>query len=238
MTEVIDSTATADTGWSEATDGTANMTNGVSYPEQPSNPHNHRFTVSYDPNKPPFIVVRAQTAAELKEAFEELEESGALAAMGAAQSALKAQGMVGAGLGATTVIPAPQAPVQGFQQAPAGPPPPGYGQGAMPQQYPPQFAPQAPGSAPAAWQNAAGPQQPNGFGGGQQAGKQGPKPRPTDWPVVYKINVPFPQKESFKAFREQNKEILRGKVAWAGGGEYWIHGDVAQGFAQYSPMAA
>jgi hypothetical protein len=98
----------------------------------------------------------------------------------------------------------------------------------------PQAAQQwgAPPQAPAAQQWGVGAPQ-----GGQAANRQGPKPRP-NWPVVYKVNVPYQAKDQFKAFREANKDALKGKVAWAGGGDYWIHGDVVGGFAPYNPVAA
>lgn len=59
-----------------------------------------------------------------------------------------------------------------------------------------------------------------------------------DWPQVYKIDVPFNAKEQFKAFREQYKDAFKGKVSWAGGGGYWVHGDVVQSFANYNPVPA
>ena len=73
--------------------------------------------------------------------------------------------------------------------------------------------------------------------GGTQNGR-GPKPRPTDWPQVFRIEVPFQQKEAFKQYREQYKDAFRGKVAWAGGGGYWVHGEIVQSFAPYNPVAA
>jgi hypothetical protein len=59
-----------------------------------------------------------------------------------------------------------------------------------------------------------------------------------DWPQVFKIDVPFNRKDEFKAFREQYKDTFKGKLAWAGGGAYWAHGEVAQYLAQYNPVPA
>jgi hypothetical protein len=206
------------------------------YPDYPDNPHNHRYTLSYDPQKPPFLVVRANTVSELQDAFEELEEGGVYAAMGNAWRVMKAQASIGAGLGPTTPVPAPAGP-------PAQPTPP------APQapNYNPQMpGPGVPGTAPAAWQNVGAPTPPapqapqvgqwQGNGGGQ--GSRGPKPRPMDWGQVYKIDVPYQQKEAFKAFREQYKDAFKGKIAWAGGGAYWVHPEVVQSFANYSPVPA
>lgn len=199
------------------------------YPEYPGNPHNHRFTLSYDPQKPPFLVVRANTVADLKEAFQELEDGGVYAAMGNAWRVMKAQASVGAGLGPTTPVEAPQGP-------PAPP------QGAVPPPFGPNVSvPGAPGYAgPPVPQAPMPPAPPQGQWSGQAPanGNRGPKPRPADWPVCYKIDVPFQQKDAFKAHREQYKDYFKGKVAWAGGGGYWVHGDVVQAMAAYNPVPA
>lgn len=185
---------------------------GPGYPELPSNPHNHVYTWSPKLPDGSMLVIRSNTADGLAEAAE-------------AVSAVAGRLMAAWGNATGRQTPATPPPFGPNVSAPMAP---GY-QGPPVQQAPQWGAPQQP---------AFGGQQQGGFGGGaQQGNRQGPKPRP-DWPMVYKINVPFQGKDAFKAFREQNKDTLRGKVAWAGGGDYWVHGDVAQGFAQWNPVAA
>lgn len=197
-----------DGGWGEATGKDA------TFPEVPSNPHNHVYTWSPKLPDGSMLVIRANTPADLV---------GAVQAMAPLADQLRAAWSAVAG------APAPQAPApaaqQPWNQQPA-------------QQFPNQPFPGQP-----AWQTTGAPQAPaqQGWGGGapQQGGgnRQGPKPRP-NWPQVYKVNVPFNSKDAFKAFREQNKEVLKGKVAWAGGGDYWVEGSVVQGFAQFNPVPA
>lgn len=202
-----------DGGWGEATGKDA------TFPEVPNNPHNHVYTWSPKLPDGSMLVVRANTPADLV---------GAVQAMAPLAAQLKAawQAVVG------QPQPAPQAPQGGFQPQQQGFPQPA-------QQFPNQPFPGQP-----AWQQAGAPQAPaQQWGGGAPQGgapagnRQGPKPRP-NWPQVYKVNVPFPMKDAFKAFRNENQEALKGKVAWAGGGDYWIEGSVVQGFAQYNPMPA
>lgn len=183
----------------------------ATFPEVPNNPHNHVYTWSPKLPDGSMLVVRANTPADLV---------GAVQAMAPLAAQLKAAwaAVVGQPQSAPAASQGGFQPQQQFNQQSA-------------QQFPNQPFPGQP-----AWQQAGAPQGQFG-GGGQQTNRQGPKPRP-DWPQVYKINVPFPAKDAFKAFREQNKEILKGKVAWAGGGDYWIEGSVAQGFAQWNPVAA
>lgn len=111
-------------GWDDSADG-------ESYPEYPANPHNHRYTISMN-GQGPMLVVRANTAAEAKEAFEELEDAGTGAAMGRAWAAVRAGAALGNGLGAT---PAPAAPA-----APGVPVPPPVAAG-VPAPPPPPAAP-------------------------------------------------------------------------------------------------
>ncbi|MGI5400604.1 hypothetical protein ACQEVG_14320 [Streptomyces sp. CA-135486] len=202
----------------------------VSYPESPANPHNHRYTLSYDPQKPPFLVVRASTIQELQDAFQELEEGGVYAAMGNAWRVMKAQASVGAGLGPTTPVSAPPAAVQPvpLPQAP---------QAQYPQ--PAQTQPGVPGTAPAQWQNVGAPPPPppaqGGFNGGS-GNRAEPKPRPP-WPQVFRISIARGD-TSFKDYRAANQQYFKGKVAWAGGGDYWIHGEVVQSVAQWNPVPA
>jgi hypothetical protein len=189
---------------------------GATYPERPDNPHEAPLSVNFKPGGTPQLTVRGRTVQEHMELLEQVQSSGLLGLISSVNSLFGGQG----------AAPAPQAPPQQpWNQQPAQP---------MPNQpYPGQPA----------WQTAGAPQAPAQQWGGQppqaqQGGnRQGPKPRPT-WPQVYKINVPFNGKDAFKAFREQNKEILKGKVAWAGGGDYWVEGSVVQGFAQWNPVAA
>jgi hypothetical protein len=220
-------------GWTEAEGGT----------EIPSVPQgtavavskqltDHKYVLSIAPDKAPFLVIRAESAQELNQAFTELEMNGVWANIAAHHQTAKAHANVGAGLGPVTpVVPLQNAVQQGFQNQAAN----------APQWGPPNGAAGQPGTAPAAWQNAGAPAPQQGWGGGQPqggaGGQQGPKPRP-QWPSVFKINVPFAAKDQFKDFRNQNAQALRGKVAWAGGGDYWIHGDVVGGFQQYNPQPA
>lgn len=211
-----------DTNWGENEEQSAPETT-PRYPEHPSNPHNHRFTVSMD-NRGPMVVVRANTATEVNEAFQELETAGTTGVLAGVFSHLKAEMQVAQGLGPVTPVQAPQgAPVA--PQAPAMPQAPQFptmgtmGQQMAQQGPPPQWA--APAAIP------------------QQGGNsRGPKPRPADWPQVYKIDVPFNAKDQFKAFREENKDYFKGKIQWAGGGGYWVHGDVAQSLGNFNPVPA
>jgi hypothetical protein len=212
-----DFTGGEDSGWDGATG--ANVAPTATHPEYPYSLADHVYTWSPKLPDGSMLVIRSQTADGLVEAVETVAPLAQR--LTAAWRAVAAQ---------------PQTPAMagGFQPA------------AAPQQFnqqPAQPFPNQPFPGQPAWQQAGAPQAPAPqWGGGQQAaqganGRQGPKPRPT-WPQVYKINVPFNSKDAFKAFREENKDVLKGKVAWAGGGDYWIEGSVVQGFAQYNPMAA
>lgn len=226
MTEVAPE-APAEEGW-DAPERDAD----VSYPEYPSNPHNHRYTLSYDPQKPPFLVVRANTVEELQASFEELEEGGVYAAMGNAWRVMKAQATVGAGMGPTTPVPQPPGPVQPVQPVPLPQSP----QAQYPQ--PAQAQPGVPGTAPAQWQNVGAPPPPpvqGGFNGGS-GNRAEPKPRPP-WPQVYRISIARGD-TSFKDYRAANQQYFKGKVLWAGGGDYWINGEVVQSVAQWKPVPA
>lgn len=163
-----------DQDWGEAD----RQAEAASYPEFPSNPHNHRFTLSYDPQKPPFLVVRASTVDELTDAFEELENSGVYAAMGNAWRVMKAQATVGAGMGPTSVVP-DGPPVQAVQPVPLPQSP----QAQYPQ--PVQQYPGQPGTAPAQWQNVGAPpvnqQSQQQWGQQQQQGERPAYPAPQGW---------------------------------------------------------
>lgn len=117
MTDVMPEQTTGDQDW----DG-SDQTAPVTFPEFPDNPHNHRFTISFD-GRGPMVVVRGNTAADIIGGFQELEQSAAGAAMGNAWAAVKAAAAVASGLGATPVpAGAPAAP-----QAPGVPTPPPFG---------------------------------------------------------------------------------------------------------------
>ncbi|MET9385278.1 hypothetical protein ABZY09_30455 [Streptomyces sp. NPDC002928] len=196
----------------------------ATYPEFPGNPHNHRFTISFD-GRGPMVVVRGNTAAEIIAGFQELEESAAGAAMGNAWASVKAAAAVASGLGATPVpAGAPAAP-----QAPGMPTPPPFG--------PNVSVPQAPGfQGNPGFPPPPAPPAPQGGYGQQSGGRAEPKPRPA-WPQVYKISIARGD-TSFKDYRSANQQYFKGKVQWAGGGDYWIHGEVAQAVAQWNPIPA
>ncbi|MFF4019977.1 hypothetical protein [Streptomyces sp. NPDC001843] len=113
--EAVEPDAEAE-GWDDAADG-------ASYPEYPANPHNHRFTISIN-SQGPMVVARANTGAEVKEAFEELEDPAVGAALGRAWAAFKAGAALGNGLGATPVPAAPAGPVPPPPAVPGVPTPP------------------------------------------------------------------------------------------------------------------
>ncbi|MFJ2176382.1 hypothetical protein ACIOHE_26260 [Streptomyces sp. NPDC087851] len=202
------------------------------FPEHHPNPHNHIYTISMN-GQGPMIVVRGNTPAEINERFQSLLDGGVTTLAASVFSHMKAEMAVASGVGPVSPAPAPQAP--------PAPPAPGGGVNYNPAAPPPGV----PGTAPAAWQNAGAPPAPSAAPQGQWGAPQGaaparngPKPRPTDWPSVFRIEVPFNAKDQFKAFREQYKDAFKGKIAWAGGGGYWVHGDVVQSFGNYNPVPA
>jgi hypothetical protein len=201
-----------ETGWGEDA--------AVSYPEHPSNPHNHRFTISFD-GRGPMVVVRGNTAQEIIAGFQELEEAAAGAAMGNSWASIKAAAAVASGLGATPVPPgAPAAP-----QAPGMPTPPPFGPnvsipGAPGFQGNPGF-PQPP-APPAA------PQTPPEYG---QAG----------W---YRLNVPFKQKGTFDGITAQY-QMRKGRPSEGGqfsfnkaDKSWYVDPQYAGCFPQFSPVPA
>ncbi|OEJ24316.1 hypothetical protein AS594_07235 [Streptomyces agglomeratus] len=221
----------------EATSDTENWDaperDGEAYPEYPANPHNHRFTVSYDPQKPPFVVVRANTAEELKAAFDELESSGAGASMGNAWRVLKAQASVGAGLGPTTPVPDAQAAPAAPSGFPVAPP-----QGQFNQQPAQQFPGQA-GQAPAAWQNAGAP--------AQAVQDNLPEYRQHGWMacnIPYKPGNGNPGKPGFDALVAQygmrkGRPSEGGQVSYNKANKTWyITPEAAPSFGQFSPVPA
>lgn len=199
----------------------------VTYPEYGPLPE-APISINFRPGDKPQITVRGHSAQDITRIFNDLEENGVYANIAAAMASLNAQGPLGAGLG-------PVSPV-GPPQAPQGPPaaPQGYG---APSSYPPQgntpppFGPNV--SVPAA-PGYVGPPAPQGgsWGGQQQGGGRDPKPRPAGWAMV---DVPFNDKDRFKALRQQGTDsgnFLRGKVQWGGKGTYWLDPSVAGWLAQ------
>jgi hypothetical protein len=191
----------------------------ASYPEWPANPHNHRFTISID-GRGPMLVVRANTADEVKTAFEELESGEAGAAIGRAWAAIKAGAALGSGLGATPVPQgAPAAP-----QAPGMPTPPPFG--------PNVSVPQAPGFQ--GNQGFAPPPAPPVQNRGSEYSQAG-------W---YRLNVPFPKKGEFDGITQQYG-MRKGRPSE--GGQFSFHKDTkawyvdpqyAGAFPQFSPVPA
>lgn len=204
-------------GWNEGQEPAA----GAAFPEYPANPHNHRYTVSVSGNAP-MIVVRGNTASEVKEAFDELEAEGLGAVIGAFQAGVKAAYNMAQQLGATVAPAGPQgAPQAQFPAPPA-------------QQFPQaaQQFPGQPGQAPAPWQNAGAP------------AFHAPQPNvPQNW---YKLNVPFgPQKNAFDAIVAQYS-FRKGDPGKGGQVSFqkepvksWFCSpDVVGAFTQFSPTSA
>ncbi|MGV9850405.1 hypothetical protein ACWDWU_16790 [Streptomyces sp. NPDC003442] len=210
--------AVPDEGYDDDYDGQVTTAAPASFPDFPDNPHNHIYTISMDA-RGPMIVVRGNTPAEVNERFQALLDSGTTAVAASVYSHIKAEMQVAQGMG-------PVSPA-GPPTPPQGPP---FGPNVSVPQAPGYVGPPAPPAPPA---SAPAPQ-----GGAPATGaRNGPKPRP-NWPQVYRIEVPFPRKEEFKTYRSQYQDAFKGRVAWAGGGAYWIHGDVVQSFANYNPVPA
>lgn len=226
MTDVMPETVAPDAeaeGWAD--DST------VTYPEAPDNPHNHRFTISFD-GRGPMVVVRGNTAADVIAAYEELENHAVGAAMGNAWAALKASAAIANGLGATAV----PAGAPALPQAPGVPTPPAVRQ-APQAQYPagPPALPQGP--PPAAWQNAGAPAVQNNAPEYQQHG----------W---YKLTVPFkpqgnnPGKPAFDGICAQyqlrkGRPTEGGQLSFNKADKSWyVSPDVAGAFPQFSPVPA
>lgn len=197
------------------------------YPEFPDNPHNHRFTISMTPGKPPMIVIRANTAAEFTAALNELEAHGAYANLAAADASLRTQGQMGAGLGPMSPVPPAQAAPGGFPPPMQSPGPPPFG--------PNVSAPSAPGfMGQPSFQS--GPPQAGGWGGSAGGGsnRAEPKPQPPGW---MRVNARSgPGYDAWKSMREQFKDQLKGKIQWGGKSDYWVEPSVGpwlsqQGFA-------
>jgi hypothetical protein len=214
--------AKLDNAFGEDWDGAPERDPEVSCPEFPGNPHNHRYTISMD-GRGPMVVIRGNTAEEINAAADELRETTVGAMLGSFWQEFKAAAMVANGLGGATPVPAQAGPPAPPQGAPTPPP---FGQNVS--------VPQAPGYVGPP--QAPAPQ----WGGQQQGGGQSnraePKPRPA-WPQVFRISIRRGD-NSFKEYRGQNAQYFKGKVQWAGGGDYWIHGDVVQSVTNWNPTPA
>ena len=46
------------------------------------------------------------------------------------------------------------------------------------------------------------------------------------------VDVPFNDKERFKAMRENAKDYVKGKIQWGGKGVYWLEPSIAGWIAQ------
>jgi len=189
------------------------------YPERPDNPHEHRVVVTIKGEGAPWIVIHADTAAEVNALFGDLDTYGTYETIAAHTARLRALAP-GARPPVQTAPPtapmAPQAPV-------AGPP---FGPNVSVPQAPgyvgPPVAPQ-----PAQWQP---PQQAGWGGGGQAQAPAQPQPNPGGW---NKANARTgPGFDAWKAMREANKDYVKGHIKWAGNSEYWVSPTIAQWIAQ------
>lgn len=222
MTDTMPEQATDNEDWSDV----EQSADGAAYPEFPDNPHNHRFTVSFD-GRGPMVVVRGNTAGDIIAGFQELEQSAAGAAMGNAWAAIKASAAVASGLGATPVPPAaPAAP-----QAPGVPTPPPFGPNVSVPQAPgfqgnPGFPP--PPAPPAVQSNT-------------------PEFQQNGW---YRLTVPFkpqganPGKPGFDGIVAQyqlrkGRPTEGGQLSFNKADKSWyVSPDVAGAFPQFSPVPA
>lgn len=197
----------------------------ATYPEWPKDPHNHRFTISFD-GRGPMVVVRGNTAQEIADGFEELMNEAVGAMMGNAWSALKAAAAVASGLGGATPVPAgaPSAP-----QAPGVPTPPPFG--------PNVSVPQAPG-----YQGPAAPGMPVPPPPAPPAAPQtSPEYAQAGW---YRLNVPFKQKGVFDGIAAQY-QMRKGRPSEGGqfsfnkaDKSWYVDPQYAGAFQQFSPMPA
>jgi hypothetical protein len=220
MTDTMPEQTTEDEqGWGEDTPAEAPVT----YPEFPSNPHNHRFTISIDA-RGPMLVVRANTGADIQAAAEELEDAAVGAAIGRAWAAFKAGAAMGNGLQATPVpAGAPAAP-----QAPGMPTPPPFG--------PNVSVPQAPG-----FQAPPAPPQGGFNGGGQAKPDRRAEYQQAGW---YRLNVPFPKKGQFDGLTAQY-QMRKGRPSEGGqfsfnsaDKSWYVDPQYAGAFGQFTPMPA
>lgn len=209
--------------WSDVENGADSA-----YPEFPGNPHNHRFTISFD-GRGPMVVVRGNTAAEIIAGFQELEQSAAGAAMGNAWASVKAAAAVASGLGATPVPAGPPA----APQAPGVPTPPPFGPNVSVPGAPgfvgnPGFQAPPPPAAPAVQSNT-------------------PEFQQSGW---YRLTVPFkpqganPGKPGFDGIVAQY-QLRKGRPSEGGqlsfnkaDKSWYVSPEVAGCFPQFSPVPA
>jgi hypothetical protein len=221
MTDVMPEQTTSDQEW----DGN-DQSSPATFPEFPDNPHNHRFTISFD-SRGPMVVVRGNSAAEIIAGYQELEQSAAGAAMGNAWASVKAAAAVASGLGATPIpAGAPAAP-----QAPGVPTPPPFG--------PNVSVPQAPGfQGNAGFPAPPAPPAVQSYTPEFQAG---------GW---YRLTVPFkpqgsnPGKPGFDGIVTQY-QLRKGRPSEGGqlsfnkaDKSWYVSPEVAGAFPQFSPVPA
>ncbi|MFJ2650839.1 hypothetical protein ACIO1C_29490 [Streptomyces sp. NPDC087420] len=204
---------------------------GPSFPEFPLNPNNHLYTISMD-GRGPMIVVRGNTPQEINERYQALMDAGTTSVAAAVFSHMKAEMAVAQGLGPVSAVPAPQGP-----PAPALPP-----QGQFPaaqqqfNQQPAQQFPGAPGTAPAAWQNAGAP------AGGAAVQDNTAEYRQAGW---YKLTVGFGgPKAAFDALVTQygmrkGRPTEGGQVSFNKANKSWhVTPEAVQAFGQFTPVPA
>jgi hypothetical protein len=227
MTDVMPEQTAAPEDWSDV----EQSADGAAYPEAPDNPHNHRFTISFD-GRGPMVVVRGNTAADVIAAYEELENHAVGAAMGNAWAALKASA-VPAGAPALPQVPQGPAAPANFANPNGSMTPPPFG--------PNVSVPQAPG-----FQGGQGFQAPpqGGFGGGQAQGPRDNTPefQQNGW---YALTVPFPVgKKQFDGICQQY-QLKKGRPAEGGtfsfngtNKTWYVSPQVAGCFPMFNPMPA
>lgn len=183
---------------------------------------NHLITISITPNKPPMVVVRGNSAAEINAVLEELHAEGVYIQTASADQALKSSAppaeTVMRQLGATV---AAQQPGVAPWDRPgvAGPPVPSPGQ--------PPF-----GAPPGGYQ--APPQQGQWGGSGAGAGVAAP----AGW---YRVKIPFQQKDAGDNVKNwlKGQNLYNGNVKWDGGTKTWLVSPaVVQYFQQWGPAPA
>lgn len=220
MTDVVDTTASEDSGWENEGAG-APAFGGATYPEYPYSLADHVYTWSPKLPDGSMLVIRSQSADGLVKAVKE---------MGPLAGQLRAawQDVVGTPQAAPQQFQTPQTPPP-FGPNVSAPAAPGY-QGPPAQQWTPPQAQAAP-----AW------------GGGQaQAQQRKEYPAPQGW---YKLNVPFPGgKDQLHALAAQ-LQIPKGSPSKGGkynffglnpqgqpGKAWYCDPQVVQAFQQFSPM--
>lgn len=219
-TEAPAAADTPEQGWGEDS--------AVSYPEMPSNPHNHIYTVSMD-GRGPMIVVRGNTPQEVSERYQALMDGGVTTIAASVYSHMKAEMAVASGVGPVSPVPGPPA-------APGAPVPPPFG--------PNVSVPQAPGFQG----NPGFPAPPTppaqGQWGGQQQGPRDNTPefQQNGW---YALTVPFPVgKKQFDGICAQY-QLKKGRPAEGGSFSFngtnktwYVAPAVAGVFPMFNPVPA